>query len=90
MRLRNISPMGQLDVPAIGRQGEPFGEPGSGCLEPGEVFEVPAKLAGRAPSESTDPDTGAVTVDLGSGLLAQAGVFELVPEKTNNGRGARS
>lgn len=29
MRLRNISPLGQIDLPLIGR-----------ALEPGEVFEV--------------------------------------------------
>lgn len=40
MRLRNTNPVGQVDLPLIGRQGEPFGEEGSGCLERGEVFEI--------------------------------------------------
>lgn len=46
-KLRNINPLGQVDVPLLRRQGEPFGEEGSGCLEPGEVFEVDAKTAER-------------------------------------------
>lgn len=46
MRLRNVSPLGQLDVPSIGRQGDPVGEPGTGCLEPGEEFDVPDEKAG--------------------------------------------
>lgn len=40
MQLRNINPLGQVDLPLVHRQGDPIGEPGSGCLEPGEVFEV--------------------------------------------------
>ena len=42
--LRNVNPLGQVDVPALQRQGEPLGTEGSGCLEPGEIFEVDAKL----------------------------------------------
>lgn len=38
--LRNTNPLGQVDLPLIGRQGDPVGETGSGCLEPGEEFEV--------------------------------------------------
>lgn len=53
MKLRNTNPMGQVDVPVLGRQGEPFGEHGSGCLEPGEVFEVPDAL-GRKLLEQSD------------------------------------
>ena len=45
MRLRNISPLGHMDVPSIGRAGEPIGEPGKGCLEPGEEFDVDDKVA---------------------------------------------
>lgn len=41
MQLRNCNPLGQVDLPLIGREGDPIGEAGSGCLEPGEVFEVP-------------------------------------------------
>jgi hypothetical protein len=40
MQLRNTNPLGAVDLPLIGRQGEPFGEEGVGCLEPGEVFEI--------------------------------------------------
>lgn len=45
-KLRNINPLGQVDVPLLRRQGEPFGVSGSGCLEPGEVFEVSEEIAG--------------------------------------------
>lgn len=47
--LKNINPMGQVDVPVLGRQGEPFGEPGRGCLERGETVEVSDEVAGEAP-----------------------------------------
>ena len=39
MRLRNVNPLGQVDLPLIGRQGEPLGEEGVGCLEPAEEFD---------------------------------------------------
>lgn len=64
--LKNINPLGQVDLPLIGR-----------ALEPGEEFEVSGELAGAAPTVDKD---GTVT-DPGSGLLAQAGNYELVPEK---------
>lgn len=38
--LRNTNPLGQVDLPLIGRQGDPLGQAGSGCLEPGEEFDV--------------------------------------------------
>lgn len=44
MKLRNINPLGQVDVPILRRQGEPFDEEGAGCLEPGEVFECPDEI----------------------------------------------
>lgn len=50
--LRNINPMGQVDVPLLRRQGEPFGEHGSGCLEPGEEFEVSKEIADRLLEQS--------------------------------------
>jgi hypothetical protein len=40
MKLKHTNPLGQVDVPLIRRCGDPIGEEGSGCLEPGEVFEV--------------------------------------------------
>lgn len=43
MKLRNVNPLGQVDLPLVGRQGPPLGEEGVGCLEPGEVFEVSAE-----------------------------------------------
>lgn len=51
-KLKNINPLGQVDVPLLRRQGEPFGEEGSGCLEPGEVFEVDAATAERLLEQS--------------------------------------
>ncbi|MFQ6170368.1 hypothetical protein ACK8HX_02075 [Oryzobacter sp. R7] len=65
MKLRNINPLGAVDLPLVGR-----------VLEPGEVFEVDDTLAGRAPSTSVDEDSGEEVHDLGSGLLAQVGNFE--------------
>lgn len=44
-KLRNINPLGHVDVPLLRRQGEPFDEPGIGCLSPGEVFEVTDEVA---------------------------------------------
>lgn len=45
-QLRNINPLGYVDLPLIGREGPAIdddGNPtpaGAGCLVPGEVFEV--------------------------------------------------
>lgn len=44
-KLRNVNPMGHVDVPLIGRQGEPYDEHGAGCLAAGEVFEVTQAVA---------------------------------------------
>jgi hypothetical protein len=78
VRLRNINPLGRVDLPLIGRQGEHEGE-GVACLEPGEVFEVDAKVAGRAPSGTP----GEADYDLGEGLLAQVGNYELADAATS-------
>ena len=43
MWLRNINPMGRADLPIVRREGDIPGE-GRGCLEPGEVFEVPDSI----------------------------------------------
>lgn len=75
--LRNISPLGHLDVPLIRREGDPVGQESAGCLEPGEVFKVPAALAGQAPSGTQGTDDW----DPGQGLLAQTGNFELVEKE---------
>ena len=84
VRLRNISPLGRIDLPLLRREGDVDGE-GIGCLEPGEVFDCPVELAGRAPSgrpsvgepgdDGYDPGHD---WDPGDGLLAQTGNFELV------------
>lgn len=78
VKLRNVNPLGQVDLPIAARQGEPLDEHGSGCLEPGEVFEVDAKIAGRPPSG----DPGAGDYDPGEGLLAQVGNYELADGST--------
>lgn len=39
MKIRNISPLGRVDVPLLRRQGD-IKDEGRGCLEPGEVIEV--------------------------------------------------
>lgn len=101
--LRNINPLGFVDLPIIGRQGsteDPDGDqPGSGCLVPDEVFSVDADVAGEAPhwrpSEEGDADADGVirrfetrveddlleVWDLGHGLLAQVGNFELATDE---------
>ncbi len=43
MLLRNINPLGRVDLPIVGREGDVPGK-GVGCLEPGEVFETTAKV----------------------------------------------
>lgn len=63
--LKNINPLGRVDLPLIGRS-----------LEPGEEFEVSKELAGEAPTFDDDGNANP-----GSGLLAQVGNYELVPEK---------
>lgn len=91
VRLRNVNPLGQVDLPLVGRQedesGSTLGVEGVGCLEPGEVFEIDAELAGHAPftyledvlDEDGEPTGEQVERhDIGSGLLAQVGNYELV------------
>lgn len=67
--LKNINPLGDVDLPLVGQ------------LKAGEVFEIDAALAGRAPSTSTvvDEATGdeVEVIDPGEGLLAQVGNYEL-------------
>lgn len=66
MKLRNISPLGELDLPLVGR-----------VLAPGEIFDVDDDLAGRAPSLAVD-ENGDEVFDPGEGLLAQVGNYEAV------------
>ena len=77
--LRNVNPIGEVDVPLIGREGdngvyadpddrgysERTPTPGSGCLERGEEFEVSKAVADH--------------------LLEQAGNFELVKQTKPKG-----
>ena len=44
MKIRNINPLGRVDVPLLRRQGDIEGE-GRGCLEPGEIVDVPDDVA---------------------------------------------
>lgn len=90
VRLRNINPLGAVDLPLLRREGEPYGQEGAGCLEAGEEFDCPADLAGRAPSlVDDDPDqqdeagNPVQTWDLGEGLLAQTENYELVDTTTS-------
>lgn len=46
VRLRNVSPLGDLDVPALGR-----------VVKFGEEFDCPEAVAGREPSDD-DPGLG--------------------------------
>jgi len=85
VKLRNINPLGYVDLPLLRREAGPgegpgharFEAEGAGCLVPGEVFECPAVLAGRAPSG----EPGTTNYDLGEGLLAQVGNYELVTDE---------
>ena len=44
MKIRNINPLGRVDVPLLRREGDVDGE-GTGCLEPGEVVDVDDDVA---------------------------------------------
>jgi hypothetical protein len=44
VKIRNINPLGRVDVPILRREGDVDGE-GRGCLEAGEVVEVPDDVA---------------------------------------------
>lgn len=88
VRIRNVNPLGMVDCNLLGREDAPFDVEGAGCLKPGEIVEVDADIAGKAPSwrEPTDSDDVATmhvngagqVLDLGYGLLSQVGNFELV------------
>lgn len=67
-RIRNVSPLGEV--------ANAF----TGVVEAGGEVDVPADVAGRAPSTSIDPETGETVTDPGEGLLAQVGCWEAAPE----------
>lgn len=67
--LRNVNPIGHADLPLIGRQGDPIGEHGSGCLEPGEEFECSPEharllLAQTGNYEPVDADARSIFEEL--------------------------
>lgn len=82
LKLRYIGALQYADVPILGREGDdPLEDHGAGCVVRGEEFDCDATIAGRAPKLDAD---GALElgddghpVDLGEGLLAQLGNFEL-------------
>lgn len=69
VRLKNVNPLGYVDLPLIRR-----------ALKPGEEFDVDAAHAGRAPTPAKgEPgDDDYAPADPGDGLLAQIGNYELV------------
>lgn len=69
--LKNINPLGAVELPLIGR-----------VLEAGEEFEVTAAQAGRPPSTTADDDGNEIH-DPGEGLLAQVGNYVLVEANVN-------
>lgn len=64
--LRNINPLGDVQIPSLGIE-----------VAAGETFTVPDDVAGKAPTVNAD----GVVKDLGKGLLAQAGNYELATTK---------
>ena len=53
MKIRNINPLGRVDVPLLRRQGAIEGE-GRGCLEPGEVVEVTDAIGAALLEQTTN------------------------------------
>ncbi len=53
MKIRNINPLGRVDVPLLRRQGDIEGE-GRGCLEPGEVITVTAAIGAALLEQTTN------------------------------------
>lgn len=77
MKLRNINPIGLVDVPLLYRQGEPFDTEGVGCLQPGEVFDVTEdqarQLLGQPTNyEPADDEATALLDQLAAEALEQA------------------
>jgi hypothetical protein len=53
VKIRNINPLGRVDVPLLRRQGDIEGE-GRGCLEPGEIVDVPDDVAAVLLEQTTN------------------------------------
>ena len=63
VRLRNVHPLGDVDIPAIGRSEET-------CVKAGEEFDCPSELVGEAPGTWRAP-TDAERVEGYRGLLTR-------------------
>jgi len=63
VRLRNVNPLGAVELPLIGRDGD-------NPLQAGEEFDCDAELAGRAPGTWREP-TDAERADNLAGLIAR-------------------
>lgn len=64
-RLRNVNPLGRVDLPLIARQGDVEGE-GEGCLEPGEEFDVSPEHAAILLEQASNyepVDAAAIAID---------------------------
>lgn len=48
VRLRNVCPLGDVDIPAIGRSEET-------CVKAGEEFDCPSEIAGEKPGTWREP-----------------------------------
>ena len=53
MKIRNINPLGRVDVPLLRRQGD-IKDEGRGCLEPGEVIEVSDAIGAALLEQTTN------------------------------------
>ena len=73
--IRNVSPLGEVF--------NAF----TGVVPAGGEVDVPADVAGRAPSTTVDPETGESIFDAGEGLLAQVGCWEAAPEPKTPAKG---
>lgn len=68
MKIRNINPLGRVDVPILRRQGDIAGE-GRGCLEPGEVVDVADELAAVLLEQDTNFEVVADEARAGKGAV---------------------
>lgn len=78
--LKHTNPLGQVDLPLIARQGEPFGTHGEGCLEPDEEFEVDDATA----RVLLEQDTNYAPVDQAAEDIAKAIADERAAERADD------
>jgi len=88
VKIRNINPLGRVDLPVARREGDVAGE-GVGCLEPGEVFEVPdevgtelLKQVGNYAPAGEPGEVFEVPDEVGTELLKQVGNYAPAGEPT--------